>query len=464
MLAVAHMSAASASYLADCQVITLKWDFAAFADPSNVRGVDGPTEIGVFFHEWLHYLHNVSTVLGLSAFGNQVGLWSEFRNTIDSSGLSAGSSVLSTERLEVVQQLVAFMAASRFRQQDAIPGLVDVQQLQIEEVQAVETPLVGAEVALTVLVCQSKILQKSGAHERVTVRIGVVEILESLAVILEGELIHKLGGSVPPASVIPYELLVALGRSRAPSLTPRELALCGLASLQLSDPPGKLLEILDLAEGASSTGKNPRYALVPWTNETLKEHEKWVEKTLSQIEGVFPVDEPFARAIQATVKTFRNDFAARRKDPFFELDIISELAKDVQRMNDIIRSFGGCCIVQERTGDPNGVARDLMSDFAQGPHDESLEFGLRKMHASFRFVSLHTTPTGFRSTNEIAVREATKCPFYRVCLYPLREVAPAVCASEPWTSASMQDDGMPCWYATAVRDMRPPTGQPASGL
>ncbi len=458
------MSAASASYLADCQVITLKWDFAAFADPSNVRGVVGPTEIGVFFHEWLHYLHNVSTILGLSAFGNQVVLWSEFRNTIDSNGLSAGSSVLTTERLKVVQQRIAFMAASRFRQQDAIPGLVYVQQLQIEEVRAVETPLLGAEVALTVLVCQSEILQRSGAHERVSVRIGVVEILESVAVMLEGELIRRLGGSEQPASVIPYGLLVALGRSRAPSLTPLELALCGLASLQSSDPPGKLLEILDLAEGASFDGKDRLTALLIWTNATLKEQEEWVEKTLSLIEGVFPVDEPLARDIQATVKAFRNNFAARRKNPFFELGIVHELATDVQRMNDIIRSFGGCCILQERTGDSNCVARDLMYDLALDPHDKLLEFGWRKMHASFRFVSLHTTPTGFRSTNEIAVREATKCPFYRVCLYPLRKAAPAVCACEPWTSALLPDGGMPCWYATAVRDMRPPAAQTGSGL
>lgn len=457
------MSAASASYLADCQVITLKWDFAAFADPSKVRGVVGPTEIAVFFHEWLHYLHNVSTVLGLSAFGNQVVLWSEFRNTVDSSGLSAGSRVLTAERLQVVQQRVAFMTASRLRQQVAIPGLRDAKHLQVRQVQAVVTPLVGAEVALTVLVCQSEILQQSGTPELVEVRIGVVEILEGVAVMLEGALIRRLGGTEQPASVVPYGLLVALGRSRAPSLTPQELILCGLASLQSSDPPSELLDILDLAERASASGSSPLAALLAWTNRTLKAQEDWVEKTLALIELAFPVDEPLARAIHATVKTFRIDFAARRKNPFFEFGIIHDLAKDVQRMDDIIRSFGGCCVIQERSGDPNGVARDLMYDFALGPQDNLLEFGWRKMHASFRFVSLHTTSTGFRSTNEIVVREATKCPFYRVCLYPLRKAAPDVCACEPWKSASIPDGGMPCWYAVAVRDMRPPSVRPFQG-
>jgi len=458
------MSAASASYLPDCQVIRLKWDFAAFADPGNIRGIVGPTEVGVFFHEWVHYLHNVSTILGLSAFGNQVALWSEFRSTIDSSGLSAGDKMVPPKRLQVIEQRVAFMTASRLRQQQAIPGLRDVRQLQIKHVQPLETPLLNTELALTVLVCKSEILQNSGAPEPVEVRIGVVEILGSVAVMLEGELVRRLGGIEQPAMVVPYGLLGALGSHLAPSLTPQKLIFCALASLQSSDPPSALVEIFELAETATAAGRDPLAVLLRWANSTLKAQEDWIETTLSDIEKAFPVDEPLARAIKATVNTFRDDFAARRNNPFFEFGIIHKLATDVQQMDDVVRGFGGCCIIQERSGEPNEVARDLMYDFALGPQDDVLEFGWRKMHASFRFVSLHTTSTGFRSTSQITLREATKCPFYSACRYPLRKVTPEVCAREPWNSASMPDGGMPCWYATAVRDMRPPSVPTALGI
>lgn len=120
------ISLAIATYLPDCQVITLKPEFAAFDDPENLRGIQGPDQIGFFFHEWVHYLHNVSTLQGLSAFVNLVHLWHAFRNTIGADGLSAGSAVLSHELALNIRQKVMFMAATRKRGQNNLPSSVQL--------------------------------------------------------------------------------------------------------------------------------------------------------------------------------------------------------------------------------------------------------------------------------------------------------------------------------------------------
>lgn len=57
-----------ASYLPESQIITLRKDFPAFTDPEKLDGFINPEQFGVFFHEWIHFLHNISTINGFSIF------------------------------------------------------------------------------------------------------------------------------------------------------------------------------------------------------------------------------------------------------------------------------------------------------------------------------------------------------------------------------------------------------------
>jgi hypothetical protein len=451
------MSAAAASYLPDCQVIRLRPEFSAFSDPENPRGVHGPNEIGLFFHEWLHYLHNVSTVHGLSAFGNQVLLWTDFRHTTNASGLSAGSEGLAPQHKEIVRQRLVFLEASRKRRQGPIPGgLTDIDRFRILDVLPVVEHLLNGGAEITVLHCRAEVVGSSGESQAFEVRVGVVEILEGLAVLLEGELVRRLGGKPYQADVVPYWLLFALGRARAPSLKMGEVVLCGLTALQSSDPPGELLAIFDCAETSKRTGRDPYTDIRVRTDAILKASSSSLEETLRIIDAAFPVDEPLARAIKRTTAMYRKNFQARRSNPFFEFDVVQQLAQNVQEFNSLIQNYGACCLIQERHGEVDDPCRDLMYDFTLEDHDESLEFGLRKMHASFRFVALHAAPAGFVATSSLTPREATKCPFYTACAYPLRTSDAQVCAKEPWKSATMSTEGHVCWYASAVRDIRLP--------
>ena len=49
---------------------------------------------GYFFHEWIHYVHNVSTLNGLYAFASMINMWANFRQKLDNLGQSVDVNVL----------------------------------------------------------------------------------------------------------------------------------------------------------------------------------------------------------------------------------------------------------------------------------------------------------------------------------------------------------------------------------
>jgi hypothetical protein len=448
------MSVAAASYLPECQVITLKEHFDAFADPNNVRGIQNADELGFFFHEWLHYLHNVSTVQGLSAFANQVGHWQNFRFTIGAEGLSQGSASLSPEMQAYVRQNMAYLVASRSPKRNHLPGQIEPSRVRITAAAPVSTPIGETNASMTTIRCDAVIAQKDGYQQPISLEIGTHEILEGLAVLFETELVRRRGGTVAPTPLAPYRLLELLAKHVAPDLSLFDVTLCALGALQWSDAPGELLSMLAHGQQAHVDGASPTRALLDKALSLLSATAKWREKTLADLEARFPVDDSLSRAVKQTVANFRMNFAARAQNPFFEWELVHEVAQDPSRMDDVIRRHGACAVIQRRPGDADAIDRDLMFDIVTGPADPLLGFGWRKMHASFRFLTLHCTESGFAATRDLQLGERTKCPFYTACSYGVRKAHPEICAREPWKTLDVGDVNGACWYHAAVAVMR----------
>ncbi|SUG70293.1 Uncharacterised protein [Salmonella enterica subsp. enterica] len=60
--------AAIATYLPESQIITLTKDFPALEDPQNPIGFTNPTQFAFFFHEWIHFLHNIQLYMAFLFF------------------------------------------------------------------------------------------------------------------------------------------------------------------------------------------------------------------------------------------------------------------------------------------------------------------------------------------------------------------------------------------------------------
>ncbi len=444
-----------ASYLPDSQLIKLGVKLPAFSDPQNPRGFVGGHEIAYVLHEWTHYLHNVSTIHGLSSFANLVHLWSVFRRTIGPDGLSGGSIAHSDEIRMHFKQKNAFIFRSRSARINRLPGEVIDEFVTVAEVSERSLDLPGLDVQTSVIVCELNIGNDKGDSYSSTVEIGPHEIVESVAYMLEERFTVRGGGEPAEVSFAPYRLLKVLASHIAPHLTEELVIACGIASLQSSDPPSSLRKDLALAEADVLEGRDAFALLQERQREELRNASAWIDENLLLIETIFPLDEPMARAIRKTASVMRSNFEVRTQHPFFEFDILQVILAYPNGFTTALNAFGACGILQQRPGFDDDVQRDLLYEFVlDDVVDLSLQEGRRLMHAAFDFIRLHSSDGEILPTLELPKARRNKCPFYTSCDKEARKVNPRVCAEEPWLTAHQPSASL-CWYGLAVRLISP---------
>lgn len=449
-----NMKITAASYLPDSQVITLKPVFQAFCDPENVRGFHGASEIGFFFHEWIHFLHNVSTIHGFSIFANLIHLRSAFRHTIGGDGLSAGSVSLNTEHKINAQNFLSYIGSQRASQNRSIPQELVLSEIEIIGVERIEKYIDGTDLPISKITC---VIDASvgGSVERIEFDVTVNDILEFAAHSLEEKLNIKLGNVTPAAPFDPYELVSVVAKHVAPTLDGEMTLMCALASLQDSDPPSVLIDRMTSLEKAVQAGVNPRNWIDENQRKLLMESKQWVEDTLDAIDGAFPRDEYLARAVKGTTSIMRTNFSRRIESPLYELDLATEIASGQVSLSEIIERHGACAVIPQRDGEVDSIERDLMYDIDKTScGDDLLSRGRRIMHATFRFIARHVTPDGLVSTRDIPENNRNCCPFYTACTYEFRIDHPNDCKNRPWKSLDYMEN--PCWYSHAVYVLRPP--------
>jgi hypothetical protein len=447
-----------ASYLPDSQLITLGPEFAAWTDQSNPdreRALP-PQRFATFFHEWIHYLHNVSTIHGLSAFANLVHLWTEFRSTIGSDGLSRGGTSLSAEAQSRVRQKLVLLGGLRRSKRNVVPANVTESQLSIESTHTRWDPIPEHDARTWTIVCVARRRVEEGDPTGYRLEIGAHEILESVAFMLEGSLAKLLNTMVEDAPIAPYCLLRLLAAHVSPALDDREVLICGLASLQGTSPAEGLVAILRLAQERKSAGEDVLHFLEEAQAADLIAGKETAESWLKEVEAVFPLNEPMGHAVKETTQTIRRNLEKRRRSPFFELSLIELIAKNGAAMDEILKEFGACGILQKQPGFEEDIERDRIYEFAVSRGaDMELSHGRRIMHFAFRFLYLHFFGDGtLRATSTIPVGSGSRCPAYTACTLAPRIGTPEICAEEPWLNTKTENIGS-CWYADAVCRVAP---------
>jgi len=202
----------------------------------NVLRFPTPAAFGFFFHEYVHFLHNISTVSGIAAFINTVELWRCFRATVEPDGASIGSGTLTADKTQHLETLLSYLAATR-RNNEPASRLIPRPFSNVRPV--VQS---GSDVLASVLVCQGEITSKGGQTEPVEVSIGTLELMESAAWLLEKRVVRALDSAAQifPVPIFPYEVAAALGEHLAPGVDEDGLLACVLAALQSSDAPAAL--------------------------------------------------------------------------------------------------------------------------------------------------------------------------------------------------------------------------------
>lgn len=227
-----ELQSAIATYMPDRQIITFSADMQVAPRESSGPGLFTGPHTDYFFHEWIHYLHNVSTAHGITAFANLVHLWSAFRSTTDSHGFGQSESPSAPAEEFMVKQRLELLVTTRVSKGTKLPDWATPDRCRVISHAPASREGYGRDnISMAVEVSNAE-----GDVTTISTSLGALEILESVAYLLEKRLVNALGSEPSPVPVVPYHALVLLVKHLAPALTEEDVLVCGLGSLQSTFP------------------------------------------------------------------------------------------------------------------------------------------------------------------------------------------------------------------------------------
>jgi hypothetical protein len=452
---------AAAGYLPESLLIRLTPDARLF-DYDDPEYQPTSAVIGIFFHEYIHYLHNISTVSGVVTFINTIDLWRWFRRTFNSELISRGSDSLAVECKERLCALVTYLDAVRRDGSPKLKYILNPKSLRITSAKlqcAASQATQPAEPLLHAIVCDAHVFDHDDNEEHCVLHVGTLEILECAAWLLEKRMVLALDATakvnLPPT--FPNRVVESLAAFLEPSLSEEAVLACALAALQSSDAPEALLQVLRIAGRISRDGNNPLLELRKTVLQNLASCRSQLDNQLQKLEQEFNGANAFAVSVRGVVGVAQDVFDRRATEPFFEFDLVSKVAAKPNGFVQVLREIVPCAVVQERRGDENDLQRDFLFSFQPLQSNQAIdqEAALRIVHSAFHFMSAHKVRQGFSATSEIGQR---RCPFFTCCNLRLRQQEPDICRETPWLSATWKQWGSPsCWYGSGVRITQPPT-------
>lgn len=456
-----------ASYLPESMMIRIGPELRLYSEQSAPEPLLTADALGYFFHEYAHYLHNISTASGITVFINTLELWRCFRDTIGSEGYSAGSAVLAPDRRAHLTRLLAYLDAAR-RKHSPPPGAIHSLEFLTVSAFRLETDVQGTdERLLGALMCDTEIHAKGGQTDALTIKVGTLELLEGAAWLLEKRMVEAVqaGKTAAPPPTFPYRVAEAIAACAMPGISEEDVLACILAALQSSDAPSAFPDVLFIAKAAAQDGHDPVEVIRERAKGVMDQDAPRLESAFASLESEFGGNGLMAVAIRRIVDAARAGFAARRQDPFFELEMIKVLGTREQSINDVLRRIPSCAVLQRNNGPTDKLGRDYLLSFlpAYDTYEHDPENGFRVVHSIFDFIGRHRQPHHLAPTSE--ARKGC-CPFYTCCNLALRQAKPRTCEYTPWEAADWPgwSEGRACWYGTGIRVTRPPAAMLSGSL
>ncbi|MCM3606186.1 MULTISPECIES: hypothetical protein [Cupriavidus] len=460
----------SPSYLPDLLFIKLP---ALIAKDLLPEDADGNVSLdlshwrlnGYLFHEWLHYVHNTSTLNGLYAFASMISMWANFRHKLDHRGQSVVGNVLTDYAAASVKRTHLYRrdAARRERNMGSVLRNPDARVTVVsvaEQTEVLPAALPGHEPEpVTVIVGAAQTLPDQLA---VSFEVGTVEIIEGVAFLLEEKLLMTQGLLAQNVRTAPYKLLQLVARHMVDDIPDELVVAAGITALQTADPALALMRML------REMPSMPPAARMAWLEASAKaslcDYEPLIADVIQKTAVLFPVEEPMGIAVKELLDLISSKMVLRRHVPFFELTALKELKAaacedhraDLLEM--MLAEYSCPRILAERERAEDTIGKDRIYGFGWPSMSEASLFGAQMLHGALHYLSLHLNDEGFVATDQMtAGGERKRCPFYDACEYDLRRTQPTLCAHRPWDSLAVPTDPREaCWYRAGVRATRPP--------
>ncbi len=415
-------------------------------------------ELSVFFHEYMHYLQNISTVIGLHEFICSYDMWRLFRETFDKAQGCRGTKALPRQRRSWVKEIQDAGALRDGRTLSTPPARHTAVSFRIGGVSSslVSKPFCGSSVEAHQVTLSGDVLYPRGQPKQCTYQLGLIAIQESVAFELD-QMVARTAGSTAPqphdAPVFPYKLLRSLRDYYEPSLTTMMLIKLATIAQQTNDPAGVLIDCLGQIKQKVANGSTVASAFLDVQKFWHPQARRYLAAALQDVQtysatitnGVY-----IKEAIRIICATFQSSLTARQADLYFDLAPFDSRGQcDFKKLQALIQKHKPCLVLQEGDGDETVVGRDTLFAFSPLPkRGIDPEAALRTFHSALYLMLIHSPKRGFTPTHPSV---AGTCPFFTSCRLPLRRNDPDICQYTPWDAASWAGwkAGLSCNYGSA---------------
>lgn len=390
-------------------------------------------EIPTLFHEFVHHLQNISSILGLSYLNSIVSLWHNLRNIVD----DPKNEELLDDINKALENIMFYMPNNNRNKNIYLPEIASIVAVSPSEIS------------------QKPVIVKFRENEFISdANFGIAEFLESSAYCLEQLFRQKanIKDVTNEMPAIPYKLGECIGKFYNKNYSLEDLIAIKIAALQHPAPHWAYIRLVKDFSEINLLGDKLRIVLDDLVVEFINSNISYREDTLNKIYEGFPKDDPtFGNLIIEIFELSKRHINKRLENPQMELDFLYRLTPEdyCNQLMDFIKYLGGCQVFRKMGFDsmgeliPNEVVR--IGNVGSIYHNNrAWDVFQASIHYSFKFSV---------DKNIIKISLpffSPECPLLESCAHSNVIKEKNKCATEPWSHPNPKGDGKDCAYQLAV--------------
>lgn len=401
------------------------------------------------FHEYIHYLHELSTVIGNAGLGIDLSAKSIFTHWLDNNPQSAISNGYTNNEL-------GEKYAKAFTTQGVLVGDINHvfsgKFIEVESIdyvmQHVHFPIGTDFQTGELLIPQIQFIELVDKKIRNnSLMFGKYFIYEGIAYELDRVVDMQIKGLKKisdESKGTEYTVLRRVAQYIFPEIEKNVYLALGSMSLQFIDCGNIFIKMAEevrdnFRNGFSQT--NSVRLIKDKVIELLKEKRESFINAQEEYKNIFLKRKMLSKAFEFLTDKMKRLYDERIKNPSFEVDLVFE-GKHLD-----ILSIANICDYMYLFTDED----DYMRDFLGTSIDLETSMSLKTLLSYDDFYKAHY----FQPTSSVELDEHM-CPFFRCCNLDLRTGNPEICRTKPWRifELSAKTDNKYCWYGQGVLEMK----------
>lgn len=401
------------------------------------------------FHEYMHYLHELSTVIGNVGLSLDLSGKSIFTHWLDTNPKTAISKGYTKDKLGVnYAKVITTQGVLLGNTDEVINGkFIEVKSIGYVEQEVyfpdntdfMQTKLTIPKIQFTELVGQ-QILNGDMLFGKYFLYEGLAYELDRIVDMQ----VRNRKGIIDEAKATEYTVMRKVAQYVFPQVEKGIYLSIASMSLQYVDCGRTFIEMIEKVKINFDVGIQQSETIALIKKETcavLQSKRKDFRDAQDEYKNVFNKRKMLSHAFTYLTEKMKRLYDERIKNPTFEIDLVfegkhSELL-DIANICDYMYLFTD--------------ADDYMRDFLGTSIDQETSLALKALLSYDDFYKAHyCIPT---STVEL---KEHNCPFYRCCNLELRTTQSEICRTKPWRifEISANTDRQYCWYGQGVLETK----------